>query len=57
MRNPTPIPKARTHIPISNGGQLQITEGKSSGYRLRDYKFNGPLSTRKDMEYHHDCKF
>ena len=23
MRNPTAIPKARTHIPISNGGQLQ----------------------------------
>ena len=57
MRNPTPIPKARTHIPISNGGQLQITEGKGSGYRLRDYKFNGPLSTRKDMADHHDCKF
>lgn len=48
MRKPTPTPKARTHIPISNGGQLQMTETKSTGYQLRGYKFNGPFFTRKD---------
>ena len=54
VRNPTAIPKARTHIPISNGGQLQITKGKSTGYQLRGYKFNGPFSIGRDMTDHDD---
>ena len=32
MRKPSAIPNARTHIPISNGGQLQIRERKSSAW-------------------------
>jgi len=54
MRNPTAIPNARTHIPISNGGQLQIRERKNSGYQLRGYKFNGPFSTKKGVADHND---
>jgi len=35
MRKPSAIPNARTHIPISNGGQLQIRERKSSCYQIQ----------------------
>lgn len=28
-RNPAATPKARTHIPMSNGGQLEMKENKT----------------------------
>lgn len=41
-RNPMAIPKARTHIPISNGGQLQLKENINTG-QYKGFTIDGPF--------------
>ena len=59
MRNPTAIPKAKTHIPISNGGQLQTTKGiikLEHRLPIKRLQIEWPILHKKSVTDHDDNK-